>query len=267
MLETLGCVNPGQVNDEDYLAYLNNNARPEFEAHLATCPYCRREVEAFRRADDAVHRNFGFIVSPERTFCKEAQKLGEYVIGLVSLVETREIEGHLASCAYCQNEVQELRAWLPDPEFVSISSPGQRLATTPAQREATLGWLRRVVATVLSVGQPQGGPVLAGALRGSLHGLPQVFQAEEVQITLSIQSAGPRRAELTIEGLVQSANHETAELEGAEVRLIKDAELLALEHIDDSGNFVFEEVPPTDKFDLEIMLIDKIVAVHDVSVN
>lgn len=268
MIETLGCVDPKQVDDADYLAYLNHDGRSEFEAHLATCPFCQREVELYRKQDRAMRRNFNFIISSERPFCTETHKLGEYSLGLLSLLEKRELEAHLNSCQFCSEELNNLQSWLPEAELVpTTSQPGAKQFVERDQPEPFLVRLRRVVATLLSIGLPQGDLALAGGLRGSLDGAPQIFEAEEVQITITVQPAGPRRADLKVEGLVQRAAHDLAELEGVPVRLLKGTELLATEQIDDIGNFVFESVAPSDKFDLEITLEDKVVLVPDVSTN
>lgn len=268
MIETLRCVDSSQVAEADYLAYINHDGRPEFEAHLATCPFCQNEVAVYSKLDAALHRNFNFITSSERQFCADTYKLGEYVLGLLEPVEKRKLESHVNSCDFCSEELNDLQSWLPEADKVpTISSPGPRQVQDSTIIEPNIGWLRKVVATLLNVTQPQPGLAVAGGLRGSLAGVPQVFEAEEVQITITVQSAGPRRADLKVEGLVQRADHDLAELEGVPVRLLKDKELLATEKIDDIGNFVFESVAPADTFDLEITLEDKVVLVPDVSTN
>jgi hypothetical protein len=257
MIDIIGCVNPDTVVETDYLASINKDERPEFKLHLKDCAYCQTEVAAYRKFDSIMHKNFRFIVANNRTLCIETQKLGEYALNLLSGVEERIITSHLEVCPSCREEYQSLKNWLPEPEVTTVQS-------RPQPRDPS--WLRKVVAVLIGTNQPKSTAALVG-IRGSGDRGPQVFQAEEVQLTIMVQSAGPRRSDLLVEGLVQRSNTDLKELEGTEVRLLKDSVLLATEVIDDIGNFVFESVASCKKFDLEITLSDKIVIVPNIATD
>jgi len=260
MTEILNCVNSEQVKEADYLAYINKDGRTEFAAHLQTCAYCRNELEIYRKFDNLLHRNFGLRWKSERTLCLDTQKLGEYALNLLLPVEQSYVEAHLSGCSFCSAEFRSLYEWLPEP--------GQpELPINNSNWEKAQNWLRRVVANLISVGRSQDNmAMVAAGLRGNLEGIPQVFEAEEVQIMVTVQSAGLRRSELEVVGEVQSSSHTLEELEGAEVRLLKENQLLAIETINDTGNFFFDNVPSFPNFNLEITLSDKIVQVLGVEV-
>jgi hypothetical protein len=259
MIDIIGCVNPDTVIETDYLASINKDERPEFKLHLKDCAYCQTEVEAYRKFDSLMHKNFRFIVSSNRTLCIETQKLGEYALDLLHGIEERNVTYHLAVCSFCQEEYESLKNWLPEKELTP---------TLPKSTPTKPSWLLlpRVIARIIGTNQPQSGAALVG-VRGSGDRGPQIFQAEEVQLTIMVQPAGSRRSDLLVEGLVQRLNTELKDLEGAEVRLLKDSILLGTEVIDDIGNFVFESVISCKKFDLEITLSDKIVIVPGIATD
>ncbi len=272
MTEILRCINPDQIQESDYLADLNNDARPEFEAHLQACQYCRAEVAAFGKLDSLMHKNYGFIVAPERILCTETIKLGEYLLGLLDEIGQRNLKAHLTACQYCTEELTNLKRFMPEEP---ISFVPRRPSTTPQINFGDIkDWLHRVVATVLTATQPQVGMATAGAVRSTtmiptmLDGTPQIFEAEDVQVTITVQSAAKRTTDVKIEGLVQRENYGQDELEGSEIRLIKDNdELVATVKIDDSGNFVFERIARSQIFTMEITLNDKLIIIPGIKAN
>ena len=259
MNEILQCVEPAQVLDEDYLAALAADARPQFTQHLAGCPFCQQELAAYRNLDDRLHQQFAFVTRPSRTMCPEASQLGEYALNRLDGVALSQIERHLASCRFCPGELAMLRPFLleADPAIdLQLATSGGLFAG-----------LRRVIATLLGAGSSGSLNYVQAGVRGSDEGLPQTYQAEEVYVTLTIQQAAPRSRDLMVLGLVQRDNFPLEATAGARVRL-RDAGLtLATEEIDDAGNFIFPQVTAPAQFDLEITLDDKIVTVPGLSRN
>ncbi|MEI6043593.1 MAG: hypothetical protein WCS37_04270 [Chloroflexota bacterium] len=273
MIDIIGCVDPDKVTDTDYLALINKDGRAEFDKHLRECPYCQNEVALYRKFDSLIHKNFRFLSSSKRLLCLETQKVGEYALGLLGGIEERNVAAHLEVCSLCQEEFKSLQAWLPEEELaptpISSNLQSRGVLNTPSLLHTpdVGNWLRKVIATLITPRPSLGGFALAGVRGNATERTPQVFQAEEVQVTLMVQQAGPRCSDLLVEGLVQRLNTDVDDLEGAPVRLLKDAELLATEVIDDIGNFVFESVRSCKTFDLEITLSDKIVLVQDIITN
>ncbi len=263
MTELLKCIDPAQVDDADYLAAIAADARPNFNYHLEQCQFCQNELESYRMFDRQMHQHFGFITGPARALCVEAHRLGDFILGLLSQVETKKVDEHLKHCQFCSAEVSDLTSWLTDSAdpLLSLTQPGSG-ASRPG------GWLRKVVATLLNVGETTGRPnyALAG-VRGGTEGLPHTYQAEEVSITVTIQTLKPYSKEWMVLGLVQRDNHTMEAIAGVEVRICESGQTLATETIDELGNFVFAEVTPPDLFDLEIALEDKVVLVPHLKLN
>ena len=257
MTELLECINPAQVDDADYLAAIEDDVRPAFASHLEKCRYCQRELETYRAQDQLMHRQFAFISGPERALCGETQRLGEFILKMLTPVESKKLDEHIKHCQYCAAEVVDLEKWLPEPQPLARSN-----------EDGPLYQLRRVIAHLLNPGEVTNKPnfVMAG-VRGSDEGLPQTYQAEEVSITVTIQALSPHSKSSMVLGLVQCDNQPMEATAGAKV-CIRDAEtILATETVDELGNFIFAEVTAPDHFDLEITLEDKIVLVPNLSLN
>ncbi len=242
MSEAKQCVSPETIKETDYLAYLNDEGRPEFVAHLQSCAYCQNEIEDYHRSDILLRHNFRFIVAGERMFCSAPHKLGEYLLRSLDNLEEKRVVAHLQSCPLCRQEVLSLQNWLPEPEFEA----------TPGNASK---WLRRVIGKVMPPGS---------GLRGSPDGTPQIFQIEDVQLSLTVQPTAANKPDLIVEGLLQREYWELEQLQGLEIRLLTDGAIIACATIDDIGNFIFENIKPSRHFTLEINLTDKIVTILDI---
>lgn len=263
MTQLLECINPGQVNEEDYLAAINNEAPAQFTAHVAQCEYCQVELAQYRSFDRQMHQQFAFISSPARALCHEPQQIGEYIIGMLKPVEQAKLEQHLASCQHCTAEIASMRDWLLGSDELIESS--QTLATSGGSK---WNWLRRIIATLVITDAPGVQPTYALAgVRGSSDGLPATYQAEEISVTVTVQATRPQGKEFMVLGLVQRDHYPLDAVEGAEVRLVKNDTLLATETIDELGNFIFPVVTTSDPFDLEIALDDRVVMVQNLNSN
>jgi anti-sigma factor RsiW len=261
MSEFLACIRPDQVTEGDYLAFLNQDARPEFERHLAECEFCQRELQVYRNLDNKVRRQFEFISSPARTLCPETQHVGEYIAGLLSGLEADKLRRHLATCEWCTAELTEMRRWLQAPDPLLEELP----ARPPDQPQSDrFEWLRRVVASLL---KPHTLSYAEAGVRGTTEGLPLTFQAEELTIVLTVQAVGPRSQVLNILGLVQTDDGNLDALIGRKICLSSQGREVASEALDELGNFIFENVQPPQPFDLEIMLETRIIIVPDLQMN
>lgn len=244
---------------------LNKDSRPEFEQHLAKCLFCQQEIQVYRDLDNKLRRQFEFINSPTRTLCPEAQRTGEFILGLMPPVESTKLSQHLAQCPWCAAEAEQMREWLRVPDALTEEQKNtHRPPNIPAGER--IDWLRRVVATLLKVDISAPSYVKA-RVRGSTEGLPLTYQAENFTIVVTVQAAGPRSKGLNVLGLVQNEDGSLEELIGAEIRLISQGQTVATEILDELGNFIFEDVQPPQPFELEITLETKIVMVPDLKLN
>ncbi len=265
--QPLKCIDPSQVSETDHLTALWGEASPDFELHRQKCEYCQNEIQLYRTQDSQLQRQLTFIHSPARALCPEAQQLGDFLVGMLSTKEGQNVADHLNTCSYCSAELADLQAWWPEtrirPTAGKLQPSGELFPNVKP-----LKWLRRVLAITMQLGQATTQPqyALAG-VRGSAEGLPMTFQAEEVSITLTIQPLTPSSKIHLVLGLVQRDNYPIDSTTGAEVRLYGDGTTLATERIDELGNFAFDAVTPTDFFDLELTLEDKIVLVQNLTLN
>ena len=261
MSDILACIRPDQVTEGDYLAFLNQDVRPEFKRHLAECEFCQREIQVYRSLDNKVRRQFEFISSPARTLCPETGQIGDYAAGLLGPLEADKLRRHLSTCDWCNTELTQIRQWLREPDPLLE----EQTARPPDQPQGErFEWLRRVVAGLL---KPDTLSYAQAGVRGTAEGLPQTFQAEELTIVLTVQPASPRSRVLNILGLVQTDDGNLDELIGRKIRLLSQGQEVACEALDELGNFIFENVQPPQPFELEILLETRIIIVPDLQIN
>jgi hypothetical protein len=278
MAQMLVCIAPHQVAEEDYLATVYEDSRPEFAQHMQQCDYCRAEIETYRALETGLSRMLVFQQADARQNCPPSQALGEFALKMLAQPEMHRLEAHVAGCPFCRTEVTELAEWLAEPDAATQQVPQtQSQATQPKPQPSTqsgekLDWLRKVIAHLVKVGDtltnPQPGYALAG-VRGDMDGLPLTYQAEEILVTVTVQPIAPHKPERMVIGLVQREDATMDAAMGARVRLYAGATALATETIDELGNFMFEEVTPAERqqLDLEITLSDRIVLVPNLPLN
>lgn len=273
MTPILQCIDPDQVNDEDYLAVITRNTRPGFVSHLDKCEFCRSELQAYQSLDNTMRRQFGFILHNKRLMCPNPQKIGEYVLGMLPAIEHIATGEHIKSCPHCSAELADIRSFvLDDEEQAVVIKPSAKepvLNSRPSDADK-LEWLRRVVARMIEAVNPLQTPgyALAG-VRGETTDLPLTYQAEEVLVTVTVQALKPHSKERMVLGMVQRDNSPMEATSGAIVRLYAGETTLATETIDELGNFIFDQIVPlsSDTLGLEITLNDKIVLVENLPIH
>jgi hypothetical protein len=241
------CVNPTQVEETDYMAYLDGHQRPGFLEHLGICPYCQDEVEAYASTALILTDGLNLIQAPERANCPDTLSLAEYAWGFASPKAIKQVKAHLAKCIYCQQEYQQQQTW------ASEAAEASKKVGEPTS------WLKRIVGVLQDSTQPRSGMALG--LRGNDQDFPVTYQAEGIAVSVTVQNASVQRYDLQVMGLVFTEDqNEPLNPEGGEARLMQGNQILARDTLDDMGNFFFEEVKPVD-FDLEIQLQDRIVLI------
>ncbi|HEX2909304.1 MAG TPA: hypothetical protein VH186_00755 [Chloroflexia bacterium] len=258
------CVDPQVVYETDYLAFLHKDGRSAFVQHLAICEYCRDEVEAYRKWDTVMRKNFEYIIPPSRTLCTDSQQLGDYFMAIQNGhhlgAALRRIEAHLSVCQECRNEAENLRTWLEEPTNLSREEPGSPYAPGGLNR------LRRVVASLLSPARIEN--PLAATASVSLRDddamsapspVAQIYSLDDLQIAIIAQAGGLHSSDFKVRGLLQSLSLDFESLAGSPVRLYQEERILASSELDDTGSFSFRAVPPVETFDLEIVLNDRLV--------
>ncbi len=251
------CIDPRQVADSDYMAYLDGEKRAGFEQHLQACQYCQAEIAAFKATDAVMLAELRLTKAPYRASCPDTLVIGEYLLAILKPKARKELETHLATCEYCPQELAQFNIWMAETQAeTSKRNPGN----VPAKPADVKQWLGRVVATMLTVNPTAPGQMAQG-LRGDEPVAPTVYTADGLIINVVVQKAGFNRLDLQVMGEVFGEDESVPlSVEGAKIRLLHAEEILATEIIDENGNFFFDGVKSVD-FDMEIQLSDRIVAI------
>ncbi|HEX2915620.1 MAG TPA: hypothetical protein VH186_32970 [Chloroflexia bacterium] len=254
MSHTVTCIDPSQVNDADYLAAISTEARPSFLVHLKNCAYCRRELALYRALDGHLHRQFRLHLRPAKTACPEPYQIGNYFEGLLRPDKKTELERHISKCTSCVNLFEEIQNWLSQPD---------PLLSRKAKAE-----LRKVVATLSG----QHYSMLQGAvgLRGVTNSMgisPQIYRAEEISITLSIQPLDLQQQEFRVLGMIQREGYPVEASSGVRVSILNNGLPFISGEVDDLGHFVFSKISQDEVIDLEIVFDDRVVLVPELSLQ
>jgi anti-sigma factor RsiW len=199
---------------------LGDDERREVEDHLASCPGCRAELAATRRAFQV----FGAHLPPEAlsAFVLEPEAAGWEVDGV--RVERGVLVGHLAHCEACRGEVALLREGLAEMESgdgdeaalgggVLPFAPPPRVAPPPVPR-----WVPFALAASLLFAIVAGGGWLTaydrlGERRQAVARLENDLEAVRAELVSARRAGGGPEAE-HLERQMESLKRQIAELDG-----------------------------------------------------
>jgi hypothetical protein len=243
-----GCIDPSGVEVADIPAYIAGDGRANFVTHINNCTFCQSEADQYRTLEQqfslAMKPSFG----PVRADCPEVQLLGELALKLIVGKESKKIESHIKGCTFCTTEFsllsQELAIALPEFEAVT-------------QTDTILAKLRRVVAT-LTTARPE---MIMRSSGSAESYAPRDYEAEDITIILRVQPVKLKKDLFTVMGTTSRLEHTPDEYAGSEVRLLQGEDVLAIETLDETGSFFFENIANVPDLNLEVQLADKIVVV------
>ncbi len=239
------CVLPPELADHQLLAYLDGEAGPDVEAHLAECPHCQGRAQELA----AIHA----LVTAKlhRLDCPDAHELGEFHLGLLPGKRTAAIRDHLASCPHCTREVAQLEGYLEDLAPDISTSPFRRLRVVVAQLFAPQERVRPPGRLV---------PAPAYAVRGTDEG-PLLYCVEGFQVAVEAQEDAAAPGHYTLLVLVTGA-----ESEALEARLSQEGLPVARTRVDDLGNLIFNALAPGE-YDLVLRGADVEIQVPQIPVG
>jgi hypothetical protein len=222
------CVAPPELSDGQLLAYLDGEVGSNVAAHLTLCPSCRG------RAGQLARLLGRMTLSLYRFDCPEPAELGEYHLGLVPTARAVELAEHLVHCPHCRTETAQLQDFLVD---------------TARDLEPSIVERVRILVARLLTGGSTAGPTLTPALAGFRGGYdaPLVFEAGDIQITLTAEPSEKAPDRHTLFGLVIGL-----ESPEAQVQLWQAGRLADETTIDAAGNFVLDEMA-TGRYELVIL--------------
>ena len=218
------CINPGEIQDGDLMAYADGLADEAVAQHVRRCPACARQADelAALQATLTAELYRRGCPAPEQLIAYHQRELG----GGTALV----VAQHLRQCPHCARELAGLAR---------------------GERSGPLGWLQaavgRVDAVLVSPQRGGTGPRQAGlqaaTVRGDRPG-PQVYRAGEVELILSQHASPAQLPRQDLSGLVHVGGEVPATVAGARVELYRDEGLIAITEVSRRGQFRFDAVAP-----------------------
>ncbi len=213
------CSFPPPLTDDQLTAALDGEADTSLQNHVAGCAFCGARLEHPRAAEGALRHPL------RRWDCPEPQRLGDYMLALLSQADERVVMRHLEQCVLCAAELAELRSFLAEdaPVAVPAAPTQQRDPSAPRWRERLARLMPRT-------------PALA--LRGAGSG-PLMAEVDGVTIVLDVQPAAAGLADV----LGQVVADEQDSWTGALVELRVGGRLQTVTEVDDLGGFSYSGVP------------------------
>ncbi|MBV9790024.1 MAG: hypothetical protein JOZ51_17690 [Chloroflexi bacterium] len=211
------CSLPPPITEEQISAAIDGFADADVQQHIAQCASCAARVTQAQMLEDVLK------VKLNRWDCPAPQRLGEYVMGLVSArTEERTIRLHLEECARCKAEVEDLNVFLvADKVSVSQKHPQPAVARKHPERPSFGQILARILPRT---------PALA--LRGAALG-PIMAEAEGTTVVLDVQPAA--EGQVTILGQVIADDYDS--WTGALVELRREGVIQATTTVGDTSSF------------------------------
>jgi anti-sigma factor RsiW len=208
------CIDPPELEEELLLAYINEQASKEVQAHLARCPHCAARADAYRRTRALLRATL------YRHSCPAPEHLALYQLNLLPSAERLILAKHVRVCPHCKRELEEL------------AREGDRPSLLERLRQAA----DVIEATLLPAPRLQVAP-----LRGALPEL-QCFRSKEVDIHLSVQP-GHSRGTRTIMGRLVPLGKTASPTTDREVWLMHGDEAWVAS-VEDEGVFTFQGIEP-----------------------
>jgi anti-sigma factor RsiW len=214
------CGLPPPITEDQISALIDGFADSNVQQHIAQCAACAVRVRQAQMLEDVLK------VRLNRWDCPTPQRLGEYVLGLISgRTEERTIRLHLEECVGCKAEVEDLNGFLvsDSASLAAVHKHPQPAASQPApQRRSSFG---QILATIV----PR---TAALAVRGGASG-PIMAEAEGTTVVLDVQPAS--EGQVTILGQVIADDYDS--WTGALVELRKDGVIQATSTVGDTSSF------------------------------
>jgi anti-sigma factor RsiW len=223
------------LEEGDLLAFVDGTTNETVTQHIANCPYCAAQVEAYQRMQQA------FGVGFYRRSCPAPERLALYQLNLLPAKDKLLLSTHVRRCPYCQEELELLASEGEAPSILT------RVRHAIEVVEATLKPLPRRVAGV----------------RGTAPALLQ-YESATLTLQLSVQS-GHTRGTRTLLGRVLSQAESPRSPAGQDVWLITPEEGWVTS-VHGDGTFTFEHVAPG-TYTLAVDKEETVIIAQDIAVT
>lgn len=237
------CIAPSEIQAGNLLAVVEGAAALSVTQHVQRCATCAATVRQLARAHTALQ------AAADRADCPPTERLLLYQAGQLSPRDRKAVAAHMAECAACTREVQQLAA-LDAPQHDLQADLTQVLHTLREWREA-LRW-----------------PLpahLAAAWRSRGFG-PTLYQSGDVHIVVGVELLPGVEARYELRGRVTRDGAGVADAAGRLVRLVRDQALIAQAALDELGYFAFETLS-AGQYAIWLDWIDHDIALHAVMIG
>lgn len=206
------CVAPFELAEGSLMAYADGEASDEVRSHLARCPHCAAQVEAYRRTAAMLR------AALYRRSCPPPEQLGLYQLNLLPAKEKLIVARHVRECPHCRRELDEL--------------------AQVGDKPSLLKRLRQVIDVVEAILLPP--PRLKAASLRGVSFTSQRFHTDDLDVLISLQPSHSRGRK-TIMGRLLPRERVTQTDPTQEVWLIQGDEAWALP-VETGRTFTFNDV-------------------------
>jgi hypothetical protein len=216
------CIVPPPLEDDELLAYIDGEAGPSVQAHLAQCGFCSGRLKAIEMFENGLQH------AMYRAGCPPADALADYAMRLLMTSEHAQIENHIEGCPRCRGEVETLRAAFALDEPPVAAPPNE-----PAW-ERVKGFLHGLRDPLVRVLLPQ--PLAAAVQLKGRGSHAQIYMNGPVSVMLSAETIGDR---LRVNGSIVDPDGE-GRWNGGAVELTGQAGQRYVARIDDDEMFTLD---------------------------
>ena len=231
----MACVSPPELDDRTLLTYLDGKATAEVAAHIKRCSHCRERAHRLARLQDRMTTRL------YRITCPSPHELGEYHLAMLPAAQMEAIRQHLDECPHCRSEIAQLEGYLAELEPTLQLRPLEQVVDRVRVLVARLisGGPGTSFPGQLAVAPATLGPT-ATAVRGDESEAPRIYQADEVQVIVEVETDAERPDRKTVIGLIIGPE----ESPGLEAHLWQVGQRVESAPVDDLGNFVLPALLP-----------------------
>lgn len=241
------CIAPPELDEIELLTFVDGEADARVTAHIERCPHCSKRAQHLR------HLQGRLTTRLYRVTCPPTVELGEYHLGLLPSEQAASVAQHLAECPRCSHEVAQLEDYLDE------LAPALEPSPLVEMKER----VKVFVARLVQGGQETQSPLTPApvGVRGEAAGL-YIYQAGDVEITIEVQDDAEHPGHKVILGLITGLQ----DAQALEVHVWRGDERVTTEAVDDLGNFIVPNLPPTD-YELILSTPETEIHIQDLAVG
>jgi len=197
-----------------------------------------------------------------RADCPPSVELGEFQLGLLERVRSVWMGQHVADCPHCSRELAQLNSFmsqvaaqLPAAQLPAAQLPTAEVDTPTGVLAGATARLKVLVAQLFTPAPGQAAWAVRGdATTDVAAGAVQIFNVDDIQVSIETQSDPIQPSQRSILGLISGAD-----TLGWRVHVWQAGQFFVTVEVDEFGNFI---VPPVESGNYQIILDGADTEVH-----